>query len=227
MLDITRHAVHELTGKYPSDSQIWTSIRNRDLTRSIREFLWRCLHKSYKCGEYWNNIPNYEHRAICRPCDTVESIEHILLECEAPGQKVIWELVQELWLKKYDEWPKLGLGTILGCGLSDFKGRQKKRLEGKNRLFMILISESAHLIWKIRCERVIARGNDPENPHSETEIRNRWLNCINTRLQLDKLLTDSVQYGNRALKADCQRQYSTNTQVDSTNGQQGQRSAVR
>jgi len=52
-LDITRHAVENLSGKIPADADIWISIRNPDITRSIRVFLWKVLHKTQKCGSYW------------------------------------------------------------------------------------------------------------------------------------------------------------------------------
>jgi hypothetical protein len=38
-LDLTRWAVKDLSNKLPIDSAIWKSIRNKDITRKIREFL--------------------------------------------------------------------------------------------------------------------------------------------------------------------------------------------
>ncbi|KAF8548017.1 hypothetical protein OG21DRAFT_1423825, partial [Imleria badia] len=49
------------------------------------------------------------------------------------------------------------------------------------RLLRILISESAHLIWALRCERVIS-----ERSHSATDIRTRWTNKINLRINIDR-----------------------------------------
>ncbi|KAJ7933193.1 hypothetical protein B0H13DRAFT_1592627, partial [Mycena leptocephala] len=59
----------------------------------------------------------------------------------------------------------------------------------------IIISESAYLIWKIRCERVISR----KSVHDLSEIHNRWVTCMNNRLKIDRLLTDTSRYGRRAL----------------------------
>src|SRR6201996_7737815 len=64
------------------------------------------------------------------------------------------------------------------------------------RLYRILVTETAHLIWKIRCQRVIEENNIPK---SQTEIHNRWTAAINERLQLDCLLADP-KLGSRALK---------------------------
>ncbi|KAG2079380.1 hypothetical protein BD769DRAFT_1380581, partial [Suillus cothurnatus] len=52
--------------------------------------------------------------------------------------------------------------------------------KGTSRLLRILISESAYLIWTIRCKRVIH-----ESTHNEDSVRRRWRNAIDRRLQLD------------------------------------------
>ncbi|KAJ7906125.1 hypothetical protein B0H13DRAFT_1568251, partial [Mycena leptocephala] len=86
-------------------------------------------------------------------------------------------------------------GLIIGCGLAQFKSSKGKKCNEANRLFKILVSESAfNLVWKLRNDRVV-HGRVP----TETEIHNRWVNSINTRLRLDRLLTDTTRYGNRAM----------------------------
>ncbi|KAG1807249.1 uncharacterized protein BJ212DRAFT_1536934 [Suillus subaureus] len=50
------------------------------------------------------------------------------------------------------------------------------------RLLRILISESAHLIWVLRCDRTI---NGVQ--HSEQSITKRWTTMINKRLQTDRI----------------------------------------
>ena len=52
----------------------------------------------------------------------------------------------------------------------------------------IIISESAYLIWVIRCERVI-RGET----HNAREIRARWLKTINKRLTEDKIIATTIK----------------------------------
>jgi hypothetical protein len=198
-LDITRHAVKALSGTSPTNATIWHSIRNKDITRIIRVFLWKILHKTHKCGDYWFNIPTFEHRAMCHFCGTTDSMEHILTECEAPGQNEVWALAKTLWLKKHNSWPQiLNVGSIVGCGLANFKASSGKYKPGTNRLYRILLSESAYLIWKIRCERVLERP-DCEHWHSSIEIQNRWLHTMNRRLEHDCAMTGQ-QYGKKALK---------------------------
>ncbi|KAH7918118.1 hypothetical protein BV22DRAFT_1012614, partial [Leucogyrophana mollusca] len=56
------------------------------------------------------------------------------------------------------------------------------------RLLRILISESAHLIWALRCARVIGG-----NTHTENAIRSRWTNSINKRLQADRSTATTIR----------------------------------
>ena len=45
-----------------------------------------------------------------------------------------------------------------------------------------MISESAYLIWKIRCERVIQMEGEEI---LSNKINNRWIESMNARLDLD------------------------------------------
>ncbi|KAE9383716.1 hypothetical protein BT96DRAFT_1105546 [Gymnopus androsaceus JB14] len=184
----------EICGKTPSDGAVWKSMHHRDISRKIRNFLWMTAHSGYKVGEYWETIPTYENRAPCRNCGVTENMDHILFECQAPGQKEIWELAEKLWENKVSPWIKPHLGIILSCGLTDFKDENENHLTGDSRLYRILVSECAHLIWKLRCEWVI----NEKDPPSANEIRNRWLWTIESRLKLDRLLTSS-KFGKKKL----------------------------
>ncbi|KAJ7018275.1 ribonuclease H-like protein [Mycena alexandri] len=200
MLDITQHAARDLSGRTPTDGDIWRSVRNKDISRTTRDFMWRCLHQAYKVGPYWSDIPTFEHWGTCRHCQVEESMEHILLECDAPGQEVLWKLAQRLWELKGFQWPVMNYGRIFAGGLVDVQNGAGKSDKGANRLFRILISETAHLIWKLRCTRVIERNSNPARYYSEAEIHNKWLHCINSHLKTNALLTDTKKYGNRAIK---------------------------
>ncbi|KAG1800547.1 ribonuclease H-like protein, partial [Suillus variegatus] len=200
-LAMTHHTVREISLDTPSEAQIWKSIRSKDIPKGIHGFLWKNLHGAYRLGEFWQNIPNCEHRGTCRLCGGIESMEHILVECEdSPARKLIWELAEKLWCWREDAWPNIRFGTILGCNLAHFTDTKKKRLEGKSRLFSILTYESAHLIWKLRCKRVIKFNNEEDKFHSKNEICNRWISTINRRLKYDKLLTNTSRYGKKALR---------------------------
>ncbi|KAG1856448.1 hypothetical protein F4604DRAFT_1590317, partial [Suillus subluteus] len=119
-----------------------------------------------------------------------ESMEHILTQCSDPTQKFIWDLASKLWPQCHRPWTDPNIGTILGCGTitipsgpqdDDTPHRHDAALKkGASHLLRILLSESAYLIWTIRCERVIR-----ETTHSEEQIKKRWLNIIDRRFQLD------------------------------------------
>ena len=61
------------------------------------------------------------------------------------------------------------------------------------------MTESAHLIWKIRCEHVLERNNR-EQWHTAQEIKNRWISAINKRLLLVQAMTNK-SYESKAVSA--------------------------
>ncbi|KAK0488256.1 hypothetical protein EDD18DRAFT_1311295 [Armillaria luteobubalina] len=119
----------------------------------------------------------------CATCNQMETMEHILFECEAPGQNQVWKLTQELWARKESKLPKLDFATLLVTPFIKLNGRGEMELQGDTRLAKIVITEAAHLIWCLRNERVIQReGNSTA---SDQEIRNKFLYTMNDRLQID------------------------------------------
>jgi ribonuclease HI len=124
MLDLTRYAVRAQCNIVPTDEMIWRSIRNKDISRNIRDFLWRCLHDSYKCGVYWRNIPGFEQFATCHFCGADENVEHVLVECaDDPARISIWDLCTQLWEMKHQKMSALSIGLILGSALCNSRIR--------------------------------------------------------------------------------------------------------
>ncbi|KAJ7302897.1 hypothetical protein DFH08DRAFT_614223, partial [Mycena albidolilacea] len=68
---------------------------------------------------------------------------------------------------------------------------------GKKQLYKILITESTHLIWKLRNERAI--GGD--GPAPLAKIVNQWLKTIDNGLAIDCATTNTKKYGRKALKS--------------------------
>ncbi|KAJ7215844.1 hypothetical protein GGX14DRAFT_359282, partial [Mycena pura] len=95
----------------------------------------------------------------CRDCGVIERLEHILVKCKSPGQGVIWKAAETLWLERESTWPRISLGTVLGCGLAKFRGDGGKVDHGAQRLYRIFISELAYQIWQFRNERVDGAAN--------------------------------------------------------------------
>ncbi|KAJ7149881.1 hypothetical protein C8R43DRAFT_1192432, partial [Mycena crocata] len=176
-------------GESPPESRVWNSIRHKDLPRNIRYFLWMLIHDGYKVGNHWTKIPGFEHQGVCQKCGVTETMEHILTKCEARGQGLIWKMTSELWKKKTGAELRPTVGEIMACGTI------QRGDAGTSRLFRILVSESAHLIWKLRNERVIQeKGEAPGQ-----EIRNRWLRSINNRIAHDRALTNREKYGKKGI----------------------------
>ena len=161
------------------------------------------MHNAYKCGKYWRNIPTCEERGLCQVCDRVEeSMEHILTECRATSQAEIWKLAEELWLLHSLPWTMPRFGTILGYGLAMYQSEEgNQKLTGANCLYAIIVSESAHLIWRLRYKWKFSEGAAPEKIPSDNAVREMWLRNINHRLQLEMLQTDKLRYGRKALNS--------------------------
>lgn len=123
----------------------------------MQNFLFRALHGSLRIGSYWSKIPNCEIRARCPQCNYPdESLEHILTDCPSLEAKTIWSLFQQIWPTALGEWKKPPIGEILGCGClsppNSHLNPPSKTARGAMHLRTILLSESAHPIWALRCD---------------------------------------------------------------------------
>ncbi|KAI0089041.1 hypothetical protein BDY19DRAFT_889612, partial [Irpex rosettiformis] len=188
-LELTVQNIEEQTGKAVSKQEIWKGIRSPINGRKIRVFLWKMMHQAMRCGAWWKNIPNNEDRSQCTKCDVEESMHHILLECTAPGRQTIWNLATREIRRKTGKETEINLGTIMGANLIKILDKEGQDILHQSRLQQIIITESAYLIWKIRCERVIEKGTDQGNWHSEREISERWRAMLRRRMSFDFAMT--------------------------------------
>ncbi|KAH9832283.1 uncharacterized protein C8Q71DRAFT_880229, partial [Rhodofomes roseus] len=180
-------------------SDLWRSIRRSDIRRPVSDFLWKCLHNAYRCGHFWARIPNYEDRATCTTCGVEDSMQHILSECRAPGQREAWKLTGQLWRRKQAVWTKPKLEDILSLGLRHWTSTNDKKRPFVERMWRIMISEVAYLIWCLRCERTIGHADDPSWNHSPKTIAARWEAMMNRRLHLDAAMSHR-RFGRLALQ---------------------------
>ena len=201
-LKSVKTATKDIFGETPTNEAIWKSLRNRDVTKKVRDFLWKHMHGIYRLGNFWNHIPGCESRATCPLCNSPDTFEHIVVDCVSTEKKVVWEQANRLWTQRYDENLPLSVGAVLGGALANFKKEDGKPDSAKNRLYRILMTESTHLIWVLRCERRIANKNDPQYCHTEEAVANRWYRKINERMQIDCLLTNKYLYESKALKTE-------------------------
>ncbi|KAF6743583.1 hypothetical protein DFP72DRAFT_745831, partial [Ephemerocybe angulata] len=133
-------------------------------------------------------------------------LEHIMQHCRVSGQETVWKAAKEAWTHTGLEWPEINLEIILGIGMIEIKGENGKMSTGRTRLFKILISESAYLIWLLRCEWRIGREQNTLQIHTKEEIIARWKLAITRRLRLDWALTSKLSFGKKALnKAEVKR----------------------
>jgi len=185
-LETIRQAVMTYQGSLEMDSAIWESIRKCTIHTRVQQFLFKTIHNTLMVGDVWSHIPNFEQRGRCETCNTTESMEHILIGCTAGAAIKIWTLAEELWPYELPQWPDINLGVMIGCRTligpppEEIARRPGEPPQvpmgrrGANRLLQILISESTHLIWVLRCERVIQ-----ERPHNDREAEARWFKAIN------------------------------------------------
>ena len=130
---------------------------------------------------------------------------HILIRCNATPPRTIWDLARTIWPHPPHLWPEISLGTILGCGSLSLDNERPRRDQprrehlpqehapkGAMRLLQILVTESAYLIWVLRCERTIQ-----ERSHSIDEIHHRWFCSINARLTEDKITATKIKRDKR------------------------------
>ncbi|PBK66451.1 ribonuclease H-like protein [Armillaria solidipes] len=194
--------VKEINGVEPAPSRIWESIRHKDVSRPIRGFLWKAIQNTFKIGLFWERLgPQLSIRGECPHCKVTESMEHILVECSIEGQATLWGLARELWEGKGLEWIPQTYGLALGATLVQIRTRKGTVDRAATRLYRILMTETVHLIWKIRCQRRIQRGDDsPESWHTRDEVHNLWVAAMNRRLTIDRALVNKYRYGTKALK---------------------------
>ncbi|KAH9851469.1 RnaseH-domain-containing protein [Lenzites betulinus] len=172
-------ALRTTTGK------IWTNVWGKNMSVKISCFFWKTMHDAYRVGSFWSNIRGFEQRALCPHCQVVETMGHILLDCEAPGRQLLWSLAEKILRKAAVTLPTPTLGMILGIPSLESPESNLQVKAGHTRLMRIVLSETAYLIWKTRCERVIEWEGEAGRTHSDRELHNRWVATINGRLQMD------------------------------------------
>jgi hypothetical protein len=204
MMERAQAEAQDVIGFEPTESAVWKGIRHKDIARDSRSFLYKAANDAFTLGEQWdrNNAPDeIKQRRYChyRHCEAVdETLEHILCSCESPERRKIWDLAKALWKLKMPEghlWP--GIGMVISCGTVKFTDTLGSRKYGEERLYRILVSESARLIWRLRCRRVIEDENEPLTSQA---IEDTWYKMINDRLRLDCELTNKRKYGSKAIK---------------------------
>jgi len=90
-------ATKEIFGETPTEEVVWKSMQHRDITKKIRDFLWKHAHGIYQLGHFWSHIPGYEDREGCPLCNKYNTFDHIITECDLIERKTTWDQVNSLW----------------------------------------------------------------------------------------------------------------------------------
>ncbi|KAI0355139.1 RnaseH-domain-containing protein, partial [Trametes cingulata] len=199
-MNAVRNALHEKTGISVTENAVWTLLRKDPVQRKVRDFLWKALHGAYRVGRYWENIPSLEGRAKCAVCGVEESMEHILTTCRAVGQREAWCLARALLEKRAVPVGEISLGIGLGGHAFTVTNGDGGTNAPATRLARIVLTETARLVWALRCERVI--GREGRTQHTRAEVENKWRAVINRRLSTDMAITNVRTCGKRAIPRD-------------------------
>ncbi len=181
------------------DATVWRSFRSKHVARTTSQFLWMAAHDGYMLGTHWmrtNMSDELRARAVCGTCGEIETMSHVVLECNAGGQEILWNLLKATWAHTSAEWKEPSWGTSFGAACAVFKAENGCRKVYTEQLWCILCTETLHLIWKLRCERVIQNGGAE---FTVNKITNRYYATLEARLMLDRR-TAMMGRGKKALR---------------------------
>ncbi|KAI0656077.1 ribonuclease H-like protein, partial [Cubamyces menziesii] len=196
-------AIRDYDGNENEPAALWVSLRNEAIEKRARDFIWRILHGAHHIGSFWSNIPGYEGRATCAKCGTTEDMDHILTKCMAVGQAHLWRLTRVMLLKRGIPLPEdMGMDLVAGISLCEVTDDNGECKNGDTRLLKIVVTETAYLIWKMRCERVIGREAEQDMQYTVREVDNRWRAALNARLRHDQAMTNVRLAGKKAVASE-------------------------
>ncbi|KAJ7581921.1 hypothetical protein C8J56DRAFT_713893, partial [Mycena floridula] len=90
--------IQNKVGLQPSTSQVWLSIRPETMPRRIHNFYYLAIHQGQRIEYWWKHIPECSERQFCHKCPgTMETMSHILFECELLTQRTVWNLARTLF----------------------------------------------------------------------------------------------------------------------------------
>ncbi|TFK94840.1 RnaseH-domain-containing protein, partial [Polyporus arcularius HHB13444] len=194
-LDKAIEAVYELSDLRLTDAAIWAGIWKLDVDRPVRAFWWKMMHGAQRLGAYWNNISNCADRAYCKYCGALETMSHILMECNIPGRVALWTEAIDLLDKRGILVDQVSFGHILGLGVLVLPKNGSQASPADVRLSRIVLAELMYLSWVLRCEWTIGREGDMSRLLSVAEVLNRWYWRVNRRLRLDVSLVRRAKMG--------------------------------
>jgi len=108
-------------------------------------------------------MDKFKERGICPLCDTPETMQHILFNCDTNQSKIIWKLAKMICERKNIPWlTNPDITTIMALPLIKVHTQDGHIRNRATRLFLIIMSKCAFLVWKLRCKRLL--DISPEEP---------------------------------------------------------------
>ncbi|KAI0714822.1 hypothetical protein C8Q76DRAFT_618150 [Earliella scabrosa] len=199
-MDMISAGIESEYGTLPHEETIWASLRTRHVSSQASQFMWMAIHDGYMIGSHWlrpKMSDELQRRATCTTCGVEESMTHIMFDCVAVGQELVWELLEETWRLTDKQWSRPIWGTTFGAACAVFRTEEGARLRNTEKLWCIMCTEALHLIWKLRCERVIQNEG---REFTQREVINRFFAALDARLTLDRR-TAAIASGKKALRA--------------------------
>jgi hypothetical protein len=131
-IQIIKKDLQSIRQRQPTNASIWKAVQSTTLRRRVRNFFFNLIHDSLKTGNFFKHIPNCEEQVNCSKCGKIDSIQHILLECQSPHRNLIWQTAKHLWPEQFGIWPNVSMGVIVGAPLVEFHDPKGQRMAGAN-----------------------------------------------------------------------------------------------
>ena len=228
----TKDEIERLSGYRPSTKQLWKGMRNEDIRSKVNDLLWTMMHERIRCGKYFQNIPGWEEKQYCQ-CGEVETIDHILLECQMGRNQEVWKIAKETWVKtspKGTPWLEPNGSLIRGLGSMKYpkedgeeereEMKEKKKQRINTQRYRIIVSEAVWTIWNMRNKRIFQ-----DIGPNETKIANEWIELIRRKVEIDFLIIMRGSFKTRKRKLEDYRALWSNheeiVKVKEENGKYG------
>jgi exonuclease III len=133
-VDMAKDAIKDLKGTNGNSETIWKGATKLDaLTVKTRSFQWRIMHRALRIGPHFERMQEpWKSWAKC-PCgESSESLEHIMLECDAEGaRELVWNMAKDIWPGEESDWPDLNPGILYACGSIPLKSQRENTQRGR------------------------------------------------------------------------------------------------
>jgi len=92
-----KNRAEDTTRLCPTTKKLTKGFKTLRVPTQLRDHMRCIVIGKLKCGTFWSNLPGYKDRVHCSFCkkkglpDTIESEQHMWIDCENNGQSQAWE----------------------------------------------------------------------------------------------------------------------------------------